>query len=365
MLRAIIGYPIKWLGFAGMGVALFSVIAHFHQNQFRYTESQNDVLIFIGVMLSISYVIFRIGKWIAKKPKATTESGTKVDLRYNYTGPEAAKRAFENAETDEERWAIYRKTNADMATFFRGKAIPWLYASLAWGLLLIPFTANLLPGVDGRLAAIAYYTLEKFGVPTMWNLGIGFGVLVILFGRWAVLENKVNKHSFESMTSEQQDQYLYEQEVARQQAAERARERAAQRAAEVARSDAERVQRDAEQAQANLARAQRDADRNSEADRRRLEQSLAKAQRDAQRAQDEAKRQSDRMANQRAANDRKGAYFMKACGTCDRWCGSRSTDHIGQYATYNAGDSGNCTRWNSSRTGGQVCGDYRKWSNLK
>lgn len=270
MLRAIIGYFIKWTGFAGMGVALFSVIAHFHQNQFRYTESQNDVLIFIGVMLSISYVIFRIGKWIVNKPKATTESGTNVDLRYNYAGPEEAKRAFENAETDEERMTVYRRTNADMATFFRGKAIPWLYAWLAWGLLLIPFTANLLPGVDGRLAAIAYYTLERFGVPTMWNLGIGFGVFVILAGRWTVLEDKVTKHNFESMTPEQQEQYRYEQRVAREQAAQRARERAAERAADDARRDAESRARNAQWA----------ADR-AEADRKReTEYYIQKAARD-------------------------------------------------------------------------------------
>lgn len=374
MLRAIIGYPIKWTGFLGMASAVAATGMLADSYNFKLTETfKNELMLLLGYFVA-TYIVFKVGKWI--------------------TGAATAK---------------------------KGKSFKFQLANIFIALGCTIFTLAFVPGLPTLLGFTDNFFANLVGYyGTGWVEFAAFigalaipvpGMFALSFWIWVLTLGKVNRDAFVTdfkpcqhcgayelvdtgkVTWENEytsgDYHVKEGKdkwecgacgeisrfdyTERSMTAEASARISAERAADRARRDAERAadnaRRDAQRAQADLAEAQRDADRSSAADRKRLEETLAKAQRDAKAAQEkaarDAKRDADRAASTRAANDRQAAYFTKSCGTCDRWCGSRSTDHLGHYATFNAGDSGNCTRFNSSRTGGQVCGDYRKWSNLK
>jgi len=198
MLRAFIGYPIKWTGFAGMGFALFTAYLRLQQHQFRYIEAERDFYIFCGALAIISYIVFRIGKVIAQRPELPDE--------YKREMKEASE-AFIAAETDEDRAQAYRDMAATQAEFKRDRAFPWGMALLVWFLLGIPFTSNLIPGVDGRPAGIGYYILEKLGVDPVGNFFIGFGVFIILMIITAILTAGIEDLDWQAMTPEEKRNY--------------------------------------------------------------------------------------------------------------------------------------------------------------
>ena len=197
MLRAIIGYPTKWLGFTGMGASLLIAALQYEQNGFIMPEV-------VGGMFVGSYLTFRLGKWIANKPVAEKPE---ADTENDYKIPSDIGKDFLAAETDEEREDAMRRAHSDYLshkiTKLEGKACPWQLVLLAWFLLGIPFTSNLLPGIDERVAGIGYYLLDNFGVPQIWNLGIGFGVLAILMIICHYYVSQIESLRWQAMTPEQ------------------------------------------------------------------------------------------------------------------------------------------------------------------
>lgn len=119
MLRAIIGYPTKWLGFSGMAVSLLATVAIGHDNGFEFTPAMEDALIAFGVLLVMSYLIFRLGKWIANKPVAEK--------------PEAEKKKPKSSKYDP-------------------KAIRWAIGSIIWTILFAPVLPTLLGLTDNIFA---------------------------------------------------------------------------------------------------------------------------------------------------------------------------------------------------------------------